>query len=137
MLKKQNSTRQGKSDDGQTNNFTDFLDQIKEGQNNIDMKLFKSYLTSKTPDEMVWALYNSKSKIENNGILSPIINKFDYFAKRTDEMPKDDYKRTSQKIADEILKLNEQIQWGKGLKIVTPDQMLSRLPFFSLIKSKG
>ena len=92
MQKERNSTRQEKSDDGQISNFIDFLDQIKEGQNNIDMKLFKSYLTSKTPDEMVWALYNSKSKIENNGILSPIINKFDYFAKRTDKMPKDDYK---------------------------------------------
>ena len=103
LLKKQNSTRQEKSDDGQTNNFTDFLDQIKEGQNNIDMKLFKSYLTSKTPDEMVWALYNSKSKIENNGILSPIINKFDYFAKRTDEMPKDDYKEQVKRLLMKFL----------------------------------
>ena len=56
------------------------------------MKLFKIYLTSKTPDEMVQALYNSKSKIESNSILSPIINKFDYFAKKTDQMPKDVYK---------------------------------------------
>ena len=128
LLKKQNSTRQGKSDDGQTNNFTDFLDQIKEGQNNIDMKLFKSYLTSKTPDEMVWALYNSKSKIENNGILSPIINKFDYFSKKTDKMTKDVYKDQVKilKIVDEILKFNEQIEWGQELKILTPDQMLSR-----------
>ena len=128
MLKKQNSTRQEKSDDGQTNNFTDFLDQIKEGQNNIDMKLFKSYLTSKTPDEMVWALYNSKSKIENNGILSPIINKFDYFSKKTDKMTKDVYKDQVKilKIVDEILKFNEQIEWGQELKILTPDQMLSR-----------
>ena len=53
LQKEQNWTRQEKSDDGQTNNFIDFLDQIKEGQNNIDMKLFKIYLTSKTPDEMV------------------------------------------------------------------------------------
>ena len=89
IAKRQNSTRQEKPDDGQTNNFIDFLDQIKEGQNNIDMKLFKIYLTSKTPAEMVWALYNSKSKIENYSILSPIINKFDYFPKKTDEMPKD------------------------------------------------
>ena len=128
MLKKQNSTRQEKSDDGQTNNFTDFLDQIKEGQNNIDMKLFKSYLTSKTPDEMVWALYNSKSKIENNGILSPIINKFDYFSKKTDKMTKDVYKDQVKilKIVDEILKFNEQIEWGQELKILAPDQMLSR-----------
>ena len=39
------------------------------------------------------------------------------------------------KIVDEILKFNEQIKWGQALKILRPDQMLSRLPFFSLIKS--
>ena len=103
LQKKQNSTRQVKSDDGQTNNFIDFLDQIKEGQNNIDMELFKSYWTSKTPDEMVWALYNLKSKIENNSISSPIINKFDYFAKKTDEMPKDDYKEQVKRLLMKFL----------------------------------
>ena len=102
------------------------------------MKLFKSYLPSKTPDEMVQDLYNSKSKIENNSILSPIINKFDYFSKKTDKMTKDVYKDQVKilKIVDEILKFNEQIKWGQGLKILTPDQMLSRLPSFSLIKSE-
>ena len=32
------------------------------------------------------------------------------------------------KIAENILKFNEQKQSGKGLKILTPSQMLSRLP---------
>ena len=32
------------------------------------------------------------------------------------------------KIVEEILKFNEQNQEGKGLKILTPNQMLSRLP---------
>ena len=102
------------------------------------MKLFKSYFTYETPDEMVQALYNSKSKIENNSILSPIINKFDYFSKKTDKMTKDVYKDQVKilKIVDEILKFNEQIKWGQALKILRPDQMLSRLPFFSLIKSE-
>ena len=47
--KEQNS----KNDDGETINFIHFLDQIKERQNNIDMKLFKSYFTYETPHEMV------------------------------------------------------------------------------------
>ena len=51
--KEQNSTRQEKSDAGQTSNFIHFIDQIKERQNNIDVKLFKSYFTYETPDEMV------------------------------------------------------------------------------------
>ena len=33
-------------------------------------------------------------------------------------------------IIEEILKSNEQNQPGKGLKILTPNQMLSRLPIF-------
>ena len=32
------------------------------------------------------------------------------------------------KIVEEILEFNEQNQSGKGLKILTPSQMLSRLP---------
>ena len=32
------------------------------------------------------------------------------------------------KIVEVILEFNEQNQSGKGLKILTPDQMLSRLP---------
>ena len=31
-------------------------------------------------------------------------------------------------IVNEILKFNEQIRWGQGLKILTPSQVLSRLP---------
>ena len=53
FYKEQNSTRQEKSNDGQTNNFIYFLDQVKERQNNIDMKLFKSYFTYETSDEMI------------------------------------------------------------------------------------
>ena len=33
-------------------------------------------------------------------------------------------------IVNEILKFNEQIRWGQGLKILTPNQMLSRLPVY-------
>ena len=31
-------------------------------------------------------------------------------------------------IVNEILKFNEQIRWGQGLKTLTPSQILSRLP---------
>ena len=33
-------------------------------------------------------------------------------------------------IVNEILKFNEQIRWGQGLKILTPNEMLSRLPVY-------
>ena len=45
----------------------------------------------------------------------------------------DDEKKIEQpdkivEIVEEIVKFNKQIQQGKGLKILTPSQMLSRLP---------
>ena len=52
--------------------------------------------------------------------------------KEIEEMSKE--KRENKKpdkiveIVEEILKFNKQIQQGKGLKILTPNQMLSRLP---------
>ena len=40
-------------------------------------------------------------------------------------------------IVERILQLNNKIQSGQGLKIITPNQMLSRLPItFSSIKSR-
>ena len=35
------------------------------------------------------------------------------------------------KIVEEILEFNEQDQSGEGLKILTPNQMLSRLPIIN------
>ena len=45
-------------------------------------------------------------------------------------MPKDVNKEQVKilNIVDDILKFNEQIKWGKGLKLLTPSQILSRLP---------
>ena len=47
----------------------------------------------------------------------------------------DDEKRIEQpdeieNIAEKIIEFNEQNQQGQGLKILTPNQMLSRLPIF-------
>ena len=40
-------------------------------------------------------------------------------------------------LIERILQLNNKIQSGQGLKIITPNQMLSRLPItFSSIKSR-
>ena len=61
-----------------------------------------------------------------------LMNRFDWFAKKTEEMPKDANKEQVKvlSIVNEIVKFNEQIQQGQELKIRTQDQMLSRLPIF-------
>ena len=57
-------------------------------------------------------------------------NSFDYLAKKVKEMPKD-AKTDEVKIlntVNKILNFNEENQRGSGLKILTPSQMMSRLP---------
>ena len=49
---------------------------------NIGTKLFNKTLKYKAPDEMLQVLQNSKSKNENIIILNPIMDKFNYFAKK-------------------------------------------------------
>ena len=59
-----------------------------------------------------------------------------------EKIPKDDIFKTEENekmidIIERILQLNNKIQSGQGLKIITPNQMLSRLPItFSSIKSR-
>ena len=79
---------------------------------------------------MVQDLFNSKSKADNRGKLVLICRSFDYIAKRVEKMPPSTNKNEFVKILNilnEILKFNEQIKWGQGLKILTTDKMLNRL----------
>ena len=111
--------------------FDDFLQQIEEEQKYIDMKLFEKYFSDGRPDEMLQDLYDSKSKIDNRDKLVLIHHHFDYIAKKVEKMPTSKNKNEIVKmfnIVNEIFKFNEQIRWGQGLKILTPNQMLSRIP---------
>ena len=94
------------------------------------MKLFSKYFPYKRPDGMVEVLFALKSKADSNSAVSSIDGSFDYFEKKVKKMPKD--ARTEQvkilNIVNKIQKFNEQNQQRRGLKILTPNQMLSRLP---------
>ena len=68
--------RKEKFDYEQTKEFLKFL------MKNIGTKLFNKTLKYKAPDEMLQVLQNSKSKNENISILNPIMDKFNYFAKK-------------------------------------------------------
>ena len=64
-------------------------------------------------------------------IVSSIYGSFDYFAGKTRRIPTGTNKKENTKILEIVNKIpafNEQNQQGKGLKILTPCQMLSRLP---------
>ena len=111
--------------------FNDFLSQIKEEQKNINMKSFKEYFSYGKPDIMVQDLFDSKSKLDNYDKPVPIYESFDNIVDKANKLPPSTNKHEfvkMLKIVDKILDFNEQIQKGQGLKILTPSQMLSRLP---------
>ena len=113
--------------------FNNFLEQMEEEQKNIDIRLFSKYLPYEQPDRVVQVFHNSKSKADNNSEVSLIDASFKYFVDKVDEMPTGSNKSEEVKIlgiVNKILHFHEQNQQGQGLKILTPTQMLSRLPIF-------
>ena len=79
---------------------------------------------------MLQNLFYSKSKSDYRAKLVLIHKSFDYNADRATQMPSSVDKSKLIKILDivnKILDFNEKNQQGQGLKILTPNQMLSRL----------
>ena len=75
--------------------------------------------------------YETKDKKENKELVKIIKVRWSNLKDKTEKMSKKEIKIEKPdkilKIAKEILKFKEQDQSGKGLNIVTPKQMLSRL----------
>ena len=95
------------------------------------MKLFDNYFPYERPDQMLRDLFDSKSNVDNHDRLVLIHRIFDYLGNKVEKM----LTTTNEnkfikilKIVNEIHKFNEKIKWGQGLKILTPSQMLRRLP---------
>ena len=81
---------------------------------------------------MLKYLYETDDKMKDNNLVSVIISALKDLKKEIKEMSID--KREIEKpdeiveIVEQIRKFNKEKQEGKGLKILTPSHMLSRLP---------
>ena len=93
-----------------------------------------------TPSALLKELYKTNDK-EKNSLLVRVINsglndleeEIEKMSKKEKEIEKPD---KIVEIVEEILKFNKQNQEEKGLKILTPNQMLSRLPItLALLKA--
>ena len=77
-------------------------------------------------------LHEIKNKKENNELVnvikSGLIDLKDEIKKMSKEEIENEKPDKILKVVEEILKFNKQKQQGLGLKILTPNQMLSRLP---------
>ena len=80
---------------------------------------------------MAKKLYDTKSKNKNNELVELIKNRWSDLKDKIKEMSEDEKEIEKPnkilKIVEEILEFNKQNQSGKGLKILTTNQMLSRL----------
>ena len=118
------------------------LDEIERKEQNMNNKLFKKYFADyQSPSNMYKKLCETENAEINKtkvDFIKKILNKLQ---KTVDYVPKDNTFKIeeNEKIIDivkRILESNDKIQSGQGIKILTPNQILSRLPiFFSSIKS--
>ena len=96
--------------------------------------MFKKYFNFSAPTDLAKKLFETKDKKKNSEIVEEIKNKCSNLKDEIKKMSKEEIKNEKPNdilgIINEILAFNKEIkkQQGSGLKIVTPNQMLSRLP---------
>ena len=112
-----------------------FKEWIIKKEANINSELFRQYFNYQTPSALFNDLYDLKDNLVKNNVLVHIIvsGLIDLEKKKKNkEMSEEEIKiEKPDQIVEtvrEILKFNEQKQSGEGIEILTPNQMLSRLP---------
>ena len=116
-----------------------FIEYIKNESRNVNHELFKHYFEDPIPSVLIRKLYKTKNRKRNNKLVKMIKSGLNDLKEDTSYMSKE--KKELQNvdrlidIVGEILEFNNQ-QQGKGLKSLTPNQMLSRLPI-SLAQSNA
>ena len=111
---------------------TDLNKWIFDEKINLNKKLFKKHFNFQKPSDMLMLLNATKDKTKNNELVNKIHSGLEDLKEEIKNMSKKEIKIKNPdnivEIAEMILKFNKQNQQGTGLKILTPNQMLSRLP---------
>ena len=99
---------------------------------NINNELIKKHFNFQSPSVMLKSLKDINDIEKNNELVSVIVSGLKDLKKEIKEMTKEEKKiekpNNIVNLAENILRFNKQNQEGKGLKILTSNQMLSRLP---------
>ena len=110
-----------------------FKEWIIKKETNMNSELFRQYFNYQIPSALFDDLHNLKDNPLKNHMLVYVIEsglidlekKIKEMSKEEKEIEKPD---VIVEIVEEMFKFNKQNQEGKGIKILTPNQMLSRLP---------
>ena len=109
-----------------------FNEWVNKQETKINKELFKNYFSFQTPSALLKDLYKTNDKEKNNVLVSVINSGLKDLKEKIKEMSEEERKVEKPdkivKVVKRILKFNKQNQEGQGLKILTPNQMLSRLP---------
>ena len=110
---------------------SDFNEWVNKKEANIDSEIFGKHFKFQRPSDMFELLYkanNKKKNIKLENMIKSELSDLKNIIENMGEEEKENEKPSEIKdIVEEILKFNKQNQEGEGLKILTPDQMLSRL----------
>ena len=94
--------------------------------------MFEKYFSYVVTSALAEKLFETKDKNKNNDFVNVIKSGLPDLKDETKKLSEDEKKIKKPdkilKIVKEILEFNKQLQSGGGLNILTPDQMLSRLP---------
>ena len=105
---------------------------IAEKETDINEELFKKYFKIQKPSDMLMYLNKTNDKEENNKLVNVINSGLKDLEEEIKKMSKEEKENEDPEsiveIVEEILKFKEQNQKGKSLKILTPDQIFSKLP---------
>ena len=108
-------------------------DEIKRKEQNINNELFKKYFTDyQNPSNMYKKLSETKGAV-NEVRVDSIKKVLSTLQRIIDYVPKDNASKSEENekiidIVERILDFYKKIQSKQGVKILTPSQMLSRLP---------
>ena len=109
-----------------------FSEQINKEEADIYKDLFKKHFNFQRPSDLLRHLYKTNDREEKNKLVIVINSRLQDLKEEIKEMSEKERKIEKPdkivKIVKEILKFYKQKQEGRGLKILTPRQMLSRLP---------
>ena len=120
----------------------EFNELIIKKETGIDKEIFKNCFGVQKPSALLKNIYNLIDETENNKLVSVNTSGLSDFKTEIEKMTEDEIEiEKPYEILDtveKILEFNRQQQQGQRLKMLTPNQMLSRLPIsLALLKAQN
>ena len=108
-----------------------FNEWVNKQETDINTELSKIYFKIQRPSDMLKYLYQTNDRKKNNELVSMINSGLKDLKEEINKMSEEEKENEKpDKIVEifrQILKFNKQKQEGEGIKILTPNQMLSIL----------